>query len=90
MVSKTAEQIWNEADIKHNTILGMKRAINREFRNQDDSHLWPIKGRFNVTERAIRAARKYERESGCAMDGLEYASFLEAECSRIVNDPKNQ
>jgi len=29
------------------------RAVNQEFRSKDESYLWPISGRFNVTERAI-------------------------------------
>ena len=30
------------------------REINRHFRNEDESDKWPICGKFNVTERAIR------------------------------------
>jgi hypothetical protein len=66
-----------------------KAAINKMFREQDDSHLWPINGRFNVTERAIRKARWFQRETGVELVGLEYAYFLEEETSRIVNDPDN-
>ncbi len=62
-----------------------RRAINKIYRTQDESHLWPIRGRFNVTERAIRRARKFERESGVALYGLEYCYFLESALSAIVN-----
>ena len=62
-----------------------RAAINRAFRAADESHLWPIHGRFNVTERAIRAVRRYMRESGEELSGLEYALALDAELSRIVN-----
>jgi len=62
-----------------------KRAINKHFRAIDDSHLWPINGRFSATERAIRRARKFENESGIALEGQEYCLFLESEISRIVN-----
>lgn len=59
--------------------------INRMYRDQDESHLWPICNRFNVTERAIRRARKFERESGVALCGLEYCYTLESVSSAIVN-----
>ena len=57
-------------------------AINKLYRAQDESHLWPIMGRFNATERAIRNARKY-RGHGC--DGLAYALTLDNWISSIVN-----
>jgi len=66
------------------------RQINRLAREQDESHKWPIQGRFNATERAIRRLREQRRQSGSPADGLEYAHALEEEISRIVNDPRNQ
>lgn len=60
------------------------REINRHFRNIDDSDKWPICGKFNVTERAIRKVRKQGLNGG-----LEYYLALEAEIGRIVNDEKN-
>ena len=60
--------------------------INNLYRLQDESYLFPINGRFNATERAIRRAQKYERESGCALVGLEYCYFLDNEISNIVNN----
>lgn len=33
------------------------RKINKKMRNKDDSNLWPILGRFNATERAIRRVK---------------------------------
>ena len=57
-------------------------AINKLFRAQDESHLWPIGGRFNATEKAIRNARKY-RGHGC--DGLAYCLTLDNWISSIVN-----
>ena len=58
------------------------RQINRIFRLKDESHLWPINNRFNVTDRAIhRLAR-----SGIHWDdGSCYAEALDAEIGRIVN-----
>lgn len=47
--------------------------INRAFRAADESHLWPIRGRFDATERAIRRVQRFMRESGEELSGLEYA-----------------
>jgi hypothetical protein len=84
----TAEQIW-KACYHASTDLSERVMINRLYRAQDDSSLWPICGKFNVTERAIRAARKKEKKNGYMMHGLEYCLFLEDEMSKIVNNPKN-
>lgn len=62
-----------------------RTAINRAFREADQSHLWPINNRFNATERAIRSVQRFMRESGEDMTGLEYALALDEELSRIVN-----
>ena len=58
-----------------------KRQINKYFRQNDDSQKWPICGKFNATNRAIRRIRKNFSE----LQGLEYALTLESEISRIVN-----
>jgi hypothetical protein len=64
------------------TRLGSIRIINRLFRARDDSDAWPVSGRFNATERAIRKLRRLQVvEHG----GLEYALSLDGEISRIVN-----
>jgi hypothetical protein len=60
------------------------REINRHFRNEDESNKWPICGKFNVTERAIRKVRKQGLNGG-----LEYYLALETEIGRIVNDERN-
>lgn len=57
------------------------RQINKEFRAKDDSHLWPILGKFNATERAIRQARKFDTD--------EYEELLDELISKIVNDERN-
>lgn len=62
-----------------------RRAINALFRAQDQSHLYPILGDFDATQRAIKRVQKYMRESGHNLAGLEYALSLEDELSRIVN-----
>lgn len=64
--------------------LSEKRKINKKFRAADESHLYPINGRFNATNRAIRRASVFERQNG-PMTPLEYEYFLEHEISRIVN-----
>lgn len=61
------------------------RQINAYFRENDDSHLWPICGRFNVTERAIRRIRRLRQQGLCVYPGLEYYLTLEREISDIVN-----
>ena len=65
------------------------REINRHFRNEDESDKWPILGKFNVTERAIRKLREYRRQGMEINEGLEYYLALEAEISDIVNDERN-
>jgi predicted Zn-dependent protease len=79
---KTAEQIALETDDKNG--LANIRAINKAYRLQDKSNLWPINNRFNVTERAIRQVRKVSAEIG-GLYGLEYCYALEAAMSHIVN-----
>jgi len=83
---KTAEQIAKETQDKDG--LAERRAMNKLYRQQDESHLWPIRGRFNVTDRAIRYVNKFECANG-AIGGLEYCYVLEGEMSRIVNDESN-
>lgn len=60
------------------------RQINKLFRESDESEKWPICGKFNVTERAIRRVRKMR-----VNPGLEYYLAVDAEISRIVNDERN-
>lgn len=63
-----------------------RAAINRAFREADESHLWPINGKFDATERAIRSVQRFMRESGEDLTGLGYAYALDEELSRIVNE----
>ena len=76
------EQIANNTD--HLDGLANIRAINRLYRNQDESHLFPICGEFDCTERAIRQARIFQRANG-AVYGLEYAYLIDSLISKIVN-----
>lgn len=61
------------------------RQINNLFRNHDESHLWPVENRFNVTERAIRRLRRNVLAHIGPVGGIEYAQMLDSEISRIVN-----
>jgi len=61
------------------------REINAYFRKHDESHLWPVCGKFNVTERAIRKVRRMRQQGLCLNPGLEYYYTLESVVSRIVN-----
>lgn len=85
---KTVEEIAREAegctDPKFN-----RRKINHLFLMQDESHLWPIMGRFNVTKRAVNRAREFISESGQDLTGLEYASLLDSIMVEIVNNSVN-
>jgi hypothetical protein len=73
--------------LKTNHLDGMAniRAINKIFRAQDESHLFPINNRFNATERAIRKARDFQKNNG-PVYGLEYCYLLETIISEIVNN----
>lgn len=66
--------------------LSYVRRVNREYRTKDDSHLFPILGKFNVTERAILRLRRM-RKDGYVVD--DYEAALDDEISRIVNDERN-
>jgi len=58
--------------------------INRLYREQDESHLYPINGKFNVTERAIRQASDIRRQTE-ATAGIEYCYMLDSLITEIVN-----
>jgi len=64
------------------------RIVNKLFRENDSSNLWPIKNRFNATDRAIRKQRKMFQFSG-PISIFEYILALEHEISNIVNSVKN-
>ncbi len=61
------------------------RQINALFRKHDESHKWPIQGRFNATDRAIRRIRRNILRHIGPVSGMEYAAMLDAEISLIVN-----
>ena len=53
------------------------RQINRLFRQHDTSMLWPICGRFNATERAIRRLQRTAEYT--YTDGLEISRIENGE-----------
>ena len=59
--------------------------INKAMRVIDDSNSWPINGKFNATERAIRRLLKWERGGGEFDCAYSYWQALENEVSSIVN-----
>lgn len=61
-------------------------AINRFFREQDESDLYPFCGRFNATERAIRKVRREFAECGIPCTGLQYAQAIDATLDRLTAD----
>lgn len=61
------------------------REINKYFREHDESHKWPICGRFNATERAIRKLRKLRHDGMDVNPGLEYFLSLDRIIGEIVN-----
>jgi hypothetical protein len=79
-IARETEHLTGQANI---------RAINKLFLGQDESHLWPISGKFNATRRAIRTARKIRAEFHEPIEGLEYCILLDSVISEIVNNDKN-
>jgi hypothetical protein len=85
MISLTPEEIVSKSEAGIGDAI---KAINKLYRLQDESHLWPICGEFSVTDRAIRKVRAFEAQSD-KLCPLGYALAVDAEISRIVNDQKN-
>jgi len=85
----TAEQI--AAKTNHIDDLEKNRAaIRKIYHMQDESHLWPIRNKFNVTTRAAKKVSYYLIQgAGYDLAGLEYCHALENEKSQIVNDERN-
>ena len=86
---RSAELILDIAGRMNTTSYEERRAINRLFRDQDESDKWPISGKFNATERAIRQYRFFANQTGNHLDNYEYCLFIEEAISRIVNDKRN-
>jgi hypothetical protein len=80
----TAEQITAMASKKATTDTGMRKVIHRCYLDQDESYLFPIHSRFNVTIRAIRHVSKFEEQTD-RLTPLEYCYQLESCMAEIVN-----
>ena len=62
------------------------RRVNAAMRALDDSSSYPIRSRFNGTDRAIRRVREWARSDGYFDHGLSsYVRMVDAEIGRIVN-----
>ena len=88
----TAEQIAEQTDYLIDKYVGTEKnraAIRKLYHKQDESRLWPIRGKFNITTRAAKAIGRFMNETGYDLAGLEYCLALESEMSRIVNDETN-
>ena len=66
----------------------IKKYVRKLFHAKDESHLFPIRNKFNATHRAICRANRYERDAG-GMGWLEYIYAIDQELSNIVNDESN-
>lgn len=85
---KTIEQMLTENGIDFRASTSdskLLRKLNRLLRQRDDSSLWPICGRFNATDRAIRwYSRRYFAANG-PCSAYEYVLGVEAKVSEYVN-----
>jgi len=61
------------------------RIVNKVFRDRDESNLYPINGRFNATERAIRKYRNVYFASNGPCSVYEYILGLDHLIGEIVN-----
>lgn len=66
----------------------IKKFVRKQFHARDESHLYPIRNKFNATHRAICRANRYDREVG-GSGWLEYIYGIDQELSNIVNDESN-
>lgn len=59
--------------------------INQIFLDDDESHLYPVFNKFNVTEKAIKNLQQQMEDGQIISEGNEYWLALEGEISNIVN-----
>jgi hypothetical protein len=85
----TAKLALAEANNGYKEGIAIIRAVNKVFRERDESHLFPIRGKFDVTERAIRRVRKMYHDGAEWYSAEDYIAHLEATISEIVNDERN-
>ena len=66
-----------------------KDRVHTELKAQDESHKWPIRGAFNVTDRAISIIDKLIEDGLEVQSEQDYYNLLWQESQRIVNDWRN-
>ncbi len=84
---ETIETMLTKNNIAYIDNLNIKslRKINKLMRLRDESHLYPINNRYNVTDRSINHYRRYLNNAiGCTTN-LEYALTIENLISQYVN-----
>lgn len=89
MIHQTIEQTLKANGIDFRACVSDKkiyRKINKIMRKRDDSHLWPINGRYNATDRAIRWYNRVYFEANGPCSALEYCLGLEQIISNYVNN----
>ena len=84
-------QIENEYNAIENgkgfkSLKAERKWIKKRFRELDESYLYPIRGRFNATHRAICRVARFEKYNG-ELYGIELIYAIDAKISNIVNDP---
>jgi len=95
MATRTDYQAILDQYVKDNSsnplTLSSKRVINKLLRKVDDSHLYPILGKFNATTRAINRYNRLSRYYGMELADCTYSyvESINSMISQIVNDPDN-
>lgn len=65
------------------------KAVEGSLLAADESHLWPIRNKFNATKRAIGRVKRLMR-AGLVVDSPdEYETIIESEISEIANNSRN-
>lgn len=83
---RTADFIWELADKSYpNDYTKQRQKIRRLFREQDESEKFPIRGSFNVTNRAIENISEEDYDNS----PFDYAHAIDREITCIVNDESN-
>ena len=79
-IAENISKLYQDLDGKAN-----RSAIFKHYRDMDDSHLYPILGDFNLTNRSIGRLYPFEKEYGERLYGLELCYWIDGQISKIVN-----
>lgn len=92
-IAKEANEVWN---YEAKNFDRMVQYVNNEYRLQDKSHLWPVRGEYNATNRAIERVRTWRSaEDYAKLSALEYCLAIDNAISDIIGSemcdttPKN-